>query len=206
MKIGETLRAENRQAFRAWLDTFHQTKPEIWLEIFKAASGVPSVTLREAQEEAVCFGWVDGQMSGASERSYFLRFTPRRSGSNWSKTNRERALRMLAEGKVMPAGAAAFPADLHAGLEAHSPRHPEDEPYETWPDWIRAGLERDPDLKMKFLAEPRSVQRQYLLGLVAAKREETRQARLEEILDALRRGERLDPMRKAPRSTPNSAS
>ena len=72
-------------AFRTWLTKNHANLPGIWLRFFKKASGTKTVTYDEALDQALCFGWIDGQVQRYDEVSYLQRFTPRRSRSSWSK-------------------------------------------------------------------------------------------------------------------------
>ena len=111
MDIGETLFVTTREAFRAWLETNHHTKREIWLVQYKKATGKPTLPYVDAVEEAICFGWIDGYEKSMDAERYALRFSPRRA-----KSNKERALRLIAEGRMTASGLAALPADLkHRG-------------------------------------------------------------------------------------------
>ena len=116
MEIGETLNINNRQEFRAWLEQHHQSSREIWLVFYKKSTGKQLVPLEEAVEEALCFGWIDGLLKPLDAERYALRFSPRRKRSYWAESNRKRALRLLQEGKMTPAGQAVLPADI-AGRE-----------------------------------------------------------------------------------------
>jgi len=125
MEIGETLRVRPRAEWRAWLRR-HQADPkEIWLIYYKKGSGRPGISYDESVEEALCFGWIDGQAKGLDTVSYASRFTPRRLGSNWSASNRERAIRLLREGRMTVAGRRVLPAELlrpAAGVMKPGPR------------------------------------------------------------------------------------
>ena len=112
MEIGETLYVTDRVQLRRWLEANHALKREIWLIMFKKASGKPSLPLVEAVEEAICFGWIDGHEEPMDSGRSALRFSPRRPRSNWTETNRERARSMIAAGKMTPAGRAALPPDF----------------------------------------------------------------------------------------------
>jgi uncharacterized protein YdeI (YjbR/CyaY-like superfamily) len=112
MEIGETLYVTTREQFRGWLEKNHSSRQEIWLIQYKKASGKPSLNYVEAVEEALCFGWIDGTQKSMDEERYALRFSPRRQKSNWTETNKERARKMIDEGKMTAAGFAALPADL----------------------------------------------------------------------------------------------
>jgi uncharacterized protein YdeI (YjbR/CyaY-like superfamily) len=112
MEIGEKLLVHSREEWRAWLAGHHQDKPEIWLVIYKSASGKRSLSLNHAVEEALCYGWVDSTLKPIDPLSYALRFSPRRKTSRWADSNKERALRLLREGKMTPAGMALLPSEI----------------------------------------------------------------------------------------------
>jgi uncharacterized protein YdeI (YjbR/CyaY-like superfamily) len=94
--------------FRRWLQKNHATATELQVGFFKKAAGRAGLTYAEAIDEALCFGWIDGVLHRVDAESYALRFTPRRARSNWSKVNVARVERLLAAGKMEPAGLKAF--------------------------------------------------------------------------------------------------
>jgi uncharacterized protein YdeI (YjbR/CyaY-like superfamily) len=112
MEIGETIYVTTSDEFRKWLLQNHQTKKDIWLIQYKKATKKPSINYVEAVEEALCFGWIDGLEKGMDAERYALRFSPRRPKSNWTNTNKDRARRMIAEGRMTQAGRAALPPDV----------------------------------------------------------------------------------------------
>jgi uncharacterized protein YdeI (YjbR/CyaY-like superfamily) len=112
MEIGELLYVTNRDDFRKWLIQYHQTKKEIWLIQYKKSTRKPSLKYTEAVEEAICFGWIDGFEKSLDSERYATRFSPRREKSNWTNTNKDRARRMIAEGRMTPAGRAKLPVDV----------------------------------------------------------------------------------------------
>jgi uncharacterized protein YdeI (YjbR/CyaY-like superfamily) len=114
MDIGETLYVTTRKGFRDWLIKNHKARKEIWLVQYKKAAKKPSIKYTEAVEEAICFGWIDGFEKGMDAERYATRFTPRRPKSNWTETNKERARKLIAEGKMTEAGRAALPADMQS--------------------------------------------------------------------------------------------
>jgi uncharacterized protein YdeI (YjbR/CyaY-like superfamily) len=97
-------------AWRTWLAENHAASDGIWLRFFKKGSGVKSVTYAEALEEALCFGWIDGQRQKFDGQSYLQKFTPRRPRSGWSKINVGHAERLITNGRMMPAGLKAIEA------------------------------------------------------------------------------------------------
>ena len=112
MQIGETIYVTTGDEFRKWLIQNHQTKKEIWLIQYKKATKKPSIDYVAAVEEAICFGWIDGLQKSMDAERYALRFSPRRPKSNWTNTNKERARRMIAEGRMTDAGLASLPPDM----------------------------------------------------------------------------------------------
>lgn len=112
MEIGETLYVTTSDEFRHWLLKNHQTKREIWLIQYKKSTKKPSINYVEAVEEAICFGWIDGLEKGMDAERYALRFSPRKPKSNWTNTNKERARKMIAQGRMTRAGRATLPSDV----------------------------------------------------------------------------------------------
>lgn len=112
MEIGETIYVTTGDEFRKWLLKNHKTKKEIWLIQYKKATKKPSIHYVEAVEEALCFGWIDGLEKSMDAERYALRFSPRRPKSNWTNTNKERARRLIAEGRMTDAGRATLPPDV----------------------------------------------------------------------------------------------
>lgn len=112
MEIGETIYVITAEEFRKWLIKNHDTKKEIWLIQYKKATKKPSINYVEAVEEAICFGWIDGLEKSMDAERYALRFSPRRAKSNWTNTNKDRARRMIAEGRMTSAGRVTLPPDV----------------------------------------------------------------------------------------------
>ena len=81
---------------RAWLEANHATADELWVGIYKRGSGKASVTVREAQDQALCFGWIDSKGRRIDEERWMLRLSPRRPRSNWSRVNLARVEKLRA--------------------------------------------------------------------------------------------------------------
>jgi len=90
--------------WNAWLLKNHASKPGIWIKFFKKGFKKKSVSRGEALDEALCFGWIDGQSRPFDESSWLQKYTPRRSKSLWSKINREHVVRLIKENRMQPAG------------------------------------------------------------------------------------------------------
>lgn len=112
MEIGETIYVTTADEFRKWLIANHRHKKEIWLIQYKKATKKPSIKYVDAVEEALCFGWIDGLEKSMDAERYVLRFSPRRPKSNWTNTNKDRARKLIAEGRMTPAGRATLPPDV----------------------------------------------------------------------------------------------
>jgi uncharacterized protein YdeI (YjbR/CyaY-like superfamily) len=119
-----------RAEWRLWLQQNYTSATEIWLVYPKKHSGIPRIPYNDAVEEALCFGWIDSITKGIDADRYSQRFTPRKSRSNYSQTNRERLRRLIEQGKVMPEvldtvravvnEVFVFPADIEAALRANA--------------------------------------------------------------------------------------
>jgi uncharacterized protein YdeI (YjbR/CyaY-like superfamily) len=170
----------DRDEWRRWLEANHATEKEAWLAILKKQSPRPGVYYEEAVEEALCFGWIDGLARSAAPGYYHQRFTPRRPGSIWSVSNQQRVERLLAQGKMTEAGMAAVRAAQENGQwEAAIQR----EDVSSLPDDLRRALEADPAAQAGFEKVPASKKKQLLYWLASAKTEQTRQKRLQQIVE-----------------------
>src|SRR3954469_22705480 len=103
MEIGETLEVDRADGFAEWLAANGQRK-DIWVIIYKKASGKQTVTYQEFVDVALCYGWIDGISKGINAEKRAQRFSPRRKKSNWTDTNKAIARRLIAEGRMTEAG------------------------------------------------------------------------------------------------------
>ena len=180
----------NAQKFAAWLRKNHTASPGIWLKIGKKGAQGPSVSYAEALEEALCFGWIDGQKASLDAEAYLTKFTPRGPRSIWSKINRDKADALIASGKMEKAGHAAIAqAKGNGRWEAayDSQRN------SVVPDDLAAALEANPRAKKFFMTLDSANRYAVLWRLHHAKRAETRARKLREFVAMLARGERLHP-------------
>jgi uncharacterized protein YdeI (YjbR/CyaY-like superfamily) len=115
-------RLATRKRWRKWLEKNHNTKDEALLVIFKRAPKNASFSNRDAVEEALCFGWIDGWFRPLDSERWVIRYTPRRKGSSWSDYNIVRAWKLLNEGNMTSAGLAKLPADLITVWEKYKPQ------------------------------------------------------------------------------------
>jgi uncharacterized protein YdeI (YjbR/CyaY-like superfamily) len=112
MDVRETLNLDTPEAFRQWLQKHHQTKIEIWLIFYKKSSGKQTLTIAQAVDEALCFGWIQSRLKLLDPQRFAVRFSPRHKGSYWSLPNLKRMRRLIAIGKVTEAGLAVLPSDF----------------------------------------------------------------------------------------------
>jgi uncharacterized protein YdeI (YjbR/CyaY-like superfamily) len=177
--------------WRAWLAANHADVPGVWLVLAKKGTTVPThLTYGEALEEALCHGWIDGQIKRRDESTYRQRFTPRRARSAWSERNVALFERLDSEGRVRPAGLAAVERAKADGRWESA--YPGQRTIEVPPD-LAAALAAEPRAQAMF--EILTSQNRYALlyRLQSAKREETRQRRIEQFVAMLARGETIHP-------------
>src|SRR5450432_2063422 len=96
------------EEFRMCLEAHHANAHELWIGFYKKGSGKPSITWPESVDEALCFGWIDGVRKSIDDERYVIRFTPRKPMSIWSNVNIAKVKKLLTEGRMMPAGLAAW--------------------------------------------------------------------------------------------------
>ena len=175
---GETYFAADVGAWRDWLQRHHTDRAEIWLLLHKKHVREPSVSYEEAVEEALCWGWIDGLTKRWDERAYAVRFTPRKPGSVWAKSNVDRVERLVAEGRMRPSGQALVDEAKRRGTweQAAADR------LETTPPDLEKALAADPAAQERWLAWTAGQRRQYVYWLLDAKRPETRARRVAEIV------------------------
>jgi uncharacterized protein YdeI (YjbR/CyaY-like superfamily) len=112
LDVSQAAPVSSAEELDRWLREHGDSEPQRIVAIYKKASGKQTVTFEELLDTALCHGWVDTQTKGIDEQRYAIRFVPRRPGSNWSATNRERVRRLLDEGRLTPGGEAVLPPDL----------------------------------------------------------------------------------------------
>jgi len=180
----------DRAALRAWLEEHHATRPGVWLRIAKAASPLRSVTIADALDVALCFGWIDGQRKSHDADSFLQKFTPRARRSPWSKRNREHVERLVAAGEMHAAGLAAVEA---ARADGRWERAYDSARSATVPDDLRAALDAHPAARAFFETLTGTNRYAILYRIQTAVRPETRRRRIAEFVAMLERGETVHP-------------
>lgn len=189
MEASRLLYVADRASWRAWLSEHHATEQEIWLVFYKAHTGRPMVLYGDVVEEALCFGWIDSIVHRLDDERYARKFTPRRSDSKWSDLNKRRVRKLIREGRMTKAGLATITFNLNDVDENPPPRSPREKP--ELPVWMQQALEANPAAWGNFNLLPPSHQRNYIGWVCSAKKEETRQRRIQEAIELLEKNQRL---------------
>jgi uncharacterized protein YdeI (YjbR/CyaY-like superfamily) len=184
---------KDAKGFAKWLARQDAASPGLWLKFAKKDSGIASITPREALDAALCYGWIDGQRLGFDESYYLNKYTPRRARSNWSQLNRTRALELIEEGRMAPAGLAEIErAKADGRWEAASAPPSKAEV----PEDLEKALRRNAKAKAFFATLDSRNRFAVLYRIQDAKRPETRAARIEKFVMMLAAGETIYPPRK----------
>jgi uncharacterized protein YdeI (YjbR/CyaY-like superfamily) len=112
MDVRESLTPHKPEDFRRWLEKNHQTKIEIWLIFYKKSSGKQTLTIAQAVEEALCFGWIQSRLKPLEPGKFAVRFSPRHKGSYWSLPNLKRVRKLIEQGRMTEAGMAVLSEDF----------------------------------------------------------------------------------------------
>jgi uncharacterized protein YdeI (YjbR/CyaY-like superfamily) len=182
-----TVRVGSRAEWRAWLERNHDSSPSIQLAIVKKGSKKRGVTYEEAVQEAICFGWIDSKANVLDEDHFKVLMSPRKPRSNWSKSNKERAGKMIEQGLMTQVGRDKIEAAKKDGSwgildEVEEMRVPED---------LERALSRNPPAKENFEAFIPSYRKQAIYWVLSGKRPETRAKRVEEIARSAAENEKV---------------
>jgi uncharacterized protein YdeI (YjbR/CyaY-like superfamily) len=173
--------------FRRWLEAHQTGTTELLVGFHKTGLGAGGLTRKEAVDEALCVGWIDGVVRRVDERRYAVRFTPRKPTSIWSAVNIARVAELTAAGRMRPAGLAAFERRRESRSRVYSF---EQENVEFTPAQ-RKTFRANPEAWAFFRSRPRSYRRTATWWVISAKREETRLRRLETLIDDSADGRRI---------------
>lgn len=183
----------NSQAFRDWLEIYHDKSPGIWLVIYKKHTKKESIQHPEALDEALCYGWIDSIIKRLDEETYAIKFTPRSNTSQWSDVNMRRVDELIKNGKMTEAGLRKIDSYIQTGQVAWEPCEKKRiKPEETGiPGFIAEGLAGNEPAWTNFNLLAPSHKGQYVGWIMDAKREATRMARLEETIRLLKENKKL---------------
>ncbi|HLZ64325.1 MAG TPA: YdeI/OmpD-associated family protein [Ktedonosporobacter sp.] len=179
-----------QQDWEMWLQEHHREPAGVWLKLAKRAMGVSSVSYQEALESALCYGWIDGQKASFDEQYWLQKFTPRRPKSVWSQINCEKAMALVAAGRMQAEGLRQVEL---ARADGRWDRAYASQSKATVPDDLQSELDKNPQAQA-FFNTLNSVNRYAILYRIQdAKRAETRAARIQKFIAMLERNEKLYP-------------
>jgi uncharacterized protein YdeI (YjbR/CyaY-like superfamily) len=176
----------DRDAWRRWLEANHATATGAWMVTWRPVTGRPTLDYEAAVEEALCFGWVDSTGGRVDDERGKLYFAPRKARSPWSASNKRRVARLIADGRMRPAGLAVID---QAKANGYWEILDSVERLEVPPD-LAAALDAQPPATATFGAFPASVRKQHLAWVALAGKPETRAGRIRTIAEKAARGER----------------
>ena len=179
---------DSPEAFYAWLEEHHESETEVYVGIWKKHTGKPSLTWSQAVDQALCFGWIDGRLNRIDEDRHMQRFTPRKPDSNWSKVNIAKVEKLREAGLMRPAGEAAFARRRADRTGVYSFEQEEE-----------AKLPADGEARFRanerawefFESQAPWYRRAAIHLVVSAKKPETRERRLERLIDDSAAGRRI---------------
>jgi uncharacterized protein YdeI (YjbR/CyaY-like superfamily) len=175
--------------WRAWLEEHHDSADEVVVGYWRRGTGRPSLTWAQSVDEALCFGWIDGVRRRIDDERYCIRFTPRQARSRWSRVNVERVAELARAGRMRPAGLAAFEARTEEGTYSYEQQR------EAALDAEREARLRGDDAAWEFFAaQPPWYRRAAVHWVMSAKREETRDRRLAQLVACSADGRPVPPL------------
>lgn len=178
----EVLAPPTRAAWRAWLEANHTRGGGVWLAVPRKNSVHRTTPYEELVEEALCFGWIDGLTKRGDDNFHLLRFTPRRKGSIWARSNKERVERLIAVGAMTEAGLRVIEA---AKADGSWSRYDDADALVVHDD-LAAALEANSEAKAVFERLAPSHRKAHLWHVYQAKKPETRAKRIEDVIRMLR--------------------
>ncbi len=178
-------------AFRAWLERHHENAKELHVGFYKKSSGKPSITWPESVDEALCFGWIDGKRRSLGPDAYTIRFTPRKPTSIWSAINVKKVAQLKKFGKMRPAGLRAFALRTAERTGVYS--FERNRTAQLEPAQERA-LYANRKAAAFFDAQAPWYRRTAIHWVISAKREETRERRLKQLITDSAAGRTIGPL------------
>ncbi|RQO75238.1 hypothetical protein DBR43_07710 [Pedobacter sp. KBW06] len=175
----ETFCPASQQDWREWLTKNHSSKPSVWLVYYKKKCNVPTINYSDAVDEALCFGWIDSTKKSLDEDTFMQFFCKRKPNSVWSKVNKGKVERLINNGMMTKAGLERIETAKQNG----SWKILDNVEELTIPEDLEKALDNKSGAKEFFLSLSKSVRKGILQWLVLAKRSETRQKRMTEIVE-----------------------
>jgi uncharacterized protein YdeI (YjbR/CyaY-like superfamily) len=190
------------EALRGWLLSNHATSTGVWLALTRKGGTVTTLTWQQAVDEALCFGWIDGQARKGDQEISWIRFTPRGPRSAWSQRNVAHVARLEAQGRMLPPGRAATEAAKADGrwAAAYAPPSEAEVPAD-----LLAAIAADPAAQAMFDVLTKTNRFALIYRVNAVKRVETRARKISEFVAMLARQETIYPQKARPTGTPRPA-
>lgn len=186
--MAEQLFVSDRDEWREWLKENHESKKEVWLVYYKKRTGKASVPYDDSVEEALCFGWVDSIVKKLDKQTFARKFTPRKGESRWSEANKKRVLEMIEEGKMAEAGLKRIKEAKDSGEWSKVREAPKGL---VIPPCLKEALARDEKASHYFDKLAYSYKRQTVAWIASAKKEETRERRVAEVIRLFEQNRKL---------------
>lgn len=180
------------EEFRQWLEGNHTDSKELWVGFYKKDSGKPSMTWPESVDEALCFGWIDGVRKSLDGESYTIRFSPRNTRSIWSAINIGRAIELIEQGMMRPAGMRVFEErkENKIGVYSYEQRKAE------LPEKYEKRLKTNKKAWKYYQSQTERYRKTVNWWVISAKREETRMRRLEKMIEHAEKGQTIPEFRR----------
>lgn len=179
---------ESQQIWEDWLEENHLDTNVVWIQFFKKNSGIASVTYAEAVDSALCYGWIDAQLKSIDELSYKQHYTPRRAKSIWSKRNIENIARLTLEARMKAAGLKQVEAAKADGRWQQAYDSPQNM---TIPEEFARKLKQNKTASAFYESLNKTNKYAICWRIQTAKRPETKEKRINEIIEMLERGEKF---------------
>jgi uncharacterized protein YdeI (YjbR/CyaY-like superfamily) len=193
MAISRTLHVTTRDEWRDWLAKHHATETEIWLIYYKKQSGQPRIPYDHAVEEALCFGWIDSIVKRIDDEKFAQKFTPRRDCTNWSALNKRRVRKLIGEGRMTKVGLAKIDCAVldEEPQVKQKTKQKQNKVTPNLPRFVRQALMANPRAWTHFQNLAPSYRRNCIAWIMQAKKDETRQRRLREVVSLMKQNKKL---------------
>ena len=184
----EIIHFKNEIAFEKWIAENYLSSAGIWMKFFKKHTKKENITYEKAVEIAICWGWIDSLIKRVDDDVYLRKFTPRSNCKNWSRVNKIRVIKLLKKGKMTKAGLQKIDSEI---LQEIRSKNISDKRKIEIPDFIRQHLKLHEPAWKNFTNLAVSYQNNYILWITQAKREETKEKRLNEAIKLLCENKKL---------------
>lgn len=182
---------EKEEEFGQWLNEHHSDTDELWVGYYKTKTGIPSITWPESVDRALCYGWIDGIRKSLDDQRYMIRFTPRRPSSIWSAVNLKRIKELIAEGRIQPSGLEVY----QNRSKERSERYSYEQKKARLDEAFAAKFKENVQAWSFFQTLPPSTRKPSVWWVMSAKRQSTRERRLQTLIDCSAKGEKIPPLR-----------